>query len=316
MKLTESLDEGKDYNIFADNYFTSIKLAIALKDCRLLGEEKTMSLYTSISSLTSGLIEVKAKIGKPLTNTPPAYKKALAVKRPVDDVRKDGENHLHEWRETPEITPAIPPSVSEVQPAPQVEVGRKGHPTSGGAIGSTYLPGFLGGSGLPEHQEDGHSDKTPLLKRLLAKAEPLTEDIKEDKKENEKEDNKEDIVMIISDEETCGVKEENPEEPDNRTVGLVNPLDGSVVEPAVQTVGKTNDKVGGMQKTNHTVRSMIETDAQTEGNTNTMVMSVVEPAIRMTRETVNTVGNDNVNPEHESGETNFNCDEEALIESN
>ena len=34
-------------------------------------------------------MEVKAKIGKPLGNTPPNNKRALAVKRPAHDVRKD-----------------------------------------------------------------------------------------------------------------------------------------------------------------------------------------------------------------------------------
>ena len=32
MKLTETLEGGKNYKIFADNYFTSIKLAMALKE--------------------------------------------------------------------------------------------------------------------------------------------------------------------------------------------------------------------------------------------------------------------------------------------
>ena len=32
MKLTESLEKGKHLKMFADNYFTSIKLAIALKE--------------------------------------------------------------------------------------------------------------------------------------------------------------------------------------------------------------------------------------------------------------------------------------------
>ncbi|CAC5404087.1 unnamed protein product [Mytilus coruscus] len=58
-------------------------------------------------------------------------------------------------------------------------------------------------------------NRTPLLKRLLARAEPLTEDI-----EDKKEDNKEDIVIIISDEETCEVKKENPEEPGPGPSGL------------------------------------------------------------------------------------------------
>ena len=32
MKLTETLEGGKNDKIFADNYFTSIKLAMALKE--------------------------------------------------------------------------------------------------------------------------------------------------------------------------------------------------------------------------------------------------------------------------------------------
>ena len=34
-------------------------------------------------------MEVKAKIGKPFGNTPPNNERALAVKRPAHDVRKD-----------------------------------------------------------------------------------------------------------------------------------------------------------------------------------------------------------------------------------
>ncbi|CAC5373910.1 unnamed protein product [Mytilus coruscus] len=107
---------------------------------------------------------------------------------------------------------------------------------------------------------------------------------------------------------------------DNGSAGLNNPLDESVIEPAVQTAVETNDMVGSMlepsvqtaEKTNHTVGSMIEPD--TQGNTNPMVMSEDEPAIQIAIESIDAVGDDNINPEHESGETK--CDEEASIESN
>ena len=46
-----------------------------------------MSMYSFICNIASGLIEVKAKVGRPLGNTPPQCKIAIAVKRPVDDVR-------------------------------------------------------------------------------------------------------------------------------------------------------------------------------------------------------------------------------------
>jgi len=67
------------------------------RHCALLQENKPMSLYTFITNIASGLVEVKAKIGRPLGNTPPNNKRALAVKRPADDVRKDGESHLPDW---------------------------------------------------------------------------------------------------------------------------------------------------------------------------------------------------------------------------
>lgn len=111
MKLTESLEKGKHLKMFADNYFTSIKLAIALKErsssmlelykqqiqsrrwymyifwhtimtsavnswlwyrrhCKLLQEGKTMSLYTFISYIASGLVKVKTIVGRPLSDTP------------------------------------------------------------------------------------------------------------------------------------------------------------------------------------------------------------------------------------------------------
>ena len=69
------------------------------RHCKLLQENKTMSFYTFISFIASGLIEVKAKVGRPLSNTPPQNKRALAVKRPVDDVRTDGDSHLPQWKE-------------------------------------------------------------------------------------------------------------------------------------------------------------------------------------------------------------------------
>ncbi|XP_071151818.1 uncharacterized protein [Mytilus edulis] len=89
---------------------------------------------------------------------------------------------------------------------------------------------------------------------------------------------------------------------DNGSVGLNSPLDQSVIEPTVQTA----------EKNDHTVESMNEPD--TQGNTNPMVMSEDEPAIQLAIETIDAVGDDNINPELESGETN--CDKEASIESN
>jgi hypothetical protein len=50
-----------------------------------------MSLYSFICNIASGLIEVKAKVGRPLGKTPPQCKRAIAVKRPVNDVRTDGD---------------------------------------------------------------------------------------------------------------------------------------------------------------------------------------------------------------------------------
>ena len=63
----------------------------------LLQENKPMTLYTFISNIASGLVEVKANIGRPLGNTPPNNKRALAVRRPAYDVRQDGESHLPDW---------------------------------------------------------------------------------------------------------------------------------------------------------------------------------------------------------------------------
>ena len=57
-----------------------------------------MSLYTFISCIASGLVEVKAKVGRPLSNTP-SNKTSPAVKRPIDDVRTDGDSHLPDWTE-------------------------------------------------------------------------------------------------------------------------------------------------------------------------------------------------------------------------
>lgn len=56
------------------------------RHCKLLQEGKTMSLYTFISYIASGLVEVSNK-------TSPA------VKRPIDDVRTDGDSHLPDWTE-------------------------------------------------------------------------------------------------------------------------------------------------------------------------------------------------------------------------
>ncbi|CAG2249834.1 unnamed protein product [Mytilus edulis] len=55
-------------------------------------------------------------------------------------------------------------------------------------------------------------------------------------------------------------------------------------------------------------------EPDTQGNTNPMVMSEDEPAIELAIGTIDAVGDDNINPELESGETN--CDKEASIESN
>jgi hypothetical protein len=41
------------------------------RHCKLLNEGKTMSMYSLICNIASGLIEVKAKVGRPLGNTPP-----------------------------------------------------------------------------------------------------------------------------------------------------------------------------------------------------------------------------------------------------
>jgi hypothetical protein len=55
------------------------------RHCTLLNEGKTMSLYSFICNIASGLIEVKAKVGRPLGKTPPQCKRAIAVKRPAND---------------------------------------------------------------------------------------------------------------------------------------------------------------------------------------------------------------------------------------
>ena len=69
------------------------------RHCTLLNEGKTMSLYSFICNIASGLIEVKAKVGRPLGKTPPQCKRAIAVKRPANDVRTDGDSHLPSWVE-------------------------------------------------------------------------------------------------------------------------------------------------------------------------------------------------------------------------
>ena len=69
------------------------------RHCTLLNEGKTMSLYSFICNIASGLIEVKAKVGRPLGKTPHQCKRAIAVKRPVNDVRTDGDSQLPSWVE-------------------------------------------------------------------------------------------------------------------------------------------------------------------------------------------------------------------------
>ena len=69
------------------------------RHCKLLQEGKTMSFYTFISYIASGLAKVKAIVGRPLSDTPSSNKKSPAVKRPIDDVLTDGDSHLPDWTE-------------------------------------------------------------------------------------------------------------------------------------------------------------------------------------------------------------------------
>ena len=78
------------------------------RHCKLLNEGKTMSLYSFICNIASGLIEVKAKVGRPLASGlievkakvgRPLGKTPPQCKRAVNDVRTDGDSHLPSWVE-------------------------------------------------------------------------------------------------------------------------------------------------------------------------------------------------------------------------
>ena len=64
------------------------------RHCALL-QIKPMKLCDFASEIADGLVEIKAKIGRPLVSSPPAKPPTgRPIKRPVDVVRKDATNHL------------------------------------------------------------------------------------------------------------------------------------------------------------------------------------------------------------------------------
>ena len=64
------------------------------RHCRLL-EVNPMKLCDFASEIAEGLIEYKAKIGRPLVSSPPVIPPTnRPTKRPADVIRKDGTNHL------------------------------------------------------------------------------------------------------------------------------------------------------------------------------------------------------------------------------
>ena len=69
------------------------------RHCRLL-EVNPMKLCDFASEIAEGLIEYKAKIGRPLVSSPPVKPPTnRPTKRPADVIRKDGTNHLPIWDE-------------------------------------------------------------------------------------------------------------------------------------------------------------------------------------------------------------------------